>query len=315
MAKRWLRGISTVGVIGLLAGSAGAEDISAKKLLIKDPAANPAKRQVILLSKDPGIQLSEVDDPAATGATIHLYSATDDYCALLPSGPDWQNLGTKFKYKNKVTKNTAQVQDGKILIGLRSSVAYTLADDGTQGTVNVQVQFGATGTRYCMRCSGNKKDEAAKFLAKDCVAAACDAEPSGACDPTPPGVELQGALPATTGRFNYNLTLGVPGANAACNTNFPGTHACTYSELQAAEAAGDLDGLKDTTNATVTSFWAIDPTRPDDDQCAVTIDWDYQTAHTGQFADKVTLNNPAGTLGALQTGQLCLQSGWVGCCL
>ena len=46
------------------------------------------------------------------------------------------------------------------------------------------------------------------------------------------GVLLKGALTATPGRFNYNAQLGLPGANAACNTNFPGTHACTYAELQ-----------------------------------------------------------------------------------
>ena len=76
------------------------------------------------------------------------------------------------------------------------------------------------------------------------------------------GVELQGALTATPGRFNYNLTVGLPGANAACNSNFPGTHACSYPELQIAEAAGDLVGLQDTASMTVTSFWAIDNTQP-----------------------------------------------------
>ncbi len=50
------------------------------------------------------------------------------------------------------------------------------------------------------------------------------------------GLVLKGALTATLGRFNYNLMLGLPGANSACNTNFPGTHACTYAELQSADA-------------------------------------------------------------------------------
>ena len=67
-------------------------------------------------------------------------------------------------------------------------------------------------------------------------------------------VEVMGALTATIGRFNYNLSTGLPGANAACNTNFPGTHACTYAELQIGEAAGDLVGLKDTASNTVTSL-------------------------------------------------------------
>jgi type 1 fimbria pilin len=138
-----------------------------------------------------------------------------------------------------------------------------------------------------------------------------------------PGVVLQGSLPATTGRFNYNLVLGLPGANSACNTNFPGTHACTYANLQAAEAAGDLDGLKDTNNMTVTSFWAIDSSQPGIQQCiddalgGSNLNWEYGTAHTPSRGQRVTLNNPAGTLGALQSSVQCNISGtsWVGCCL
>jgi hypothetical protein len=135
--------------------------------------------------------------------------------------------------------------------------------------------------------------------------------------------ELKGALTPTLGRFNYNLTLGLPGANAACNTNFPGTHACTYQELQTAQAAGDLDGLKDIAAATVTSFWAIDPLAPilqqcNDDQIGGSdLNWEYGTADTPSRGQRVSLNNPAGTLGALQSSVQCNIAGtsWVGCCL
>ncbi len=134
------------------------------------------------------------------------------------------------------------------------------------------------------------------------------------------GGVLQGALPATPGRFNYNLMLGLPGADSACNTNFPGTHACTYPELQSAQTAGDLVGLQDTAGMTVTSFWAIDPAADPLQQCQDDIgsllNWEYGTAHTPSRGSKVALDNPAGTLGALQTGLQCNFSGdaWVGCC-
>jgi len=135
-------------------------------------------------------------------------------------------------------------------------------------------------------------------------------------------VVLKGALTATVGRFNYNLTLGLPGANSACNTSFPGTHACTYQELQNAAAAGDLDGLTDTAAMTVTSFWAIDATASPLQQCiddaagGSNLNWEYGTAHTPSRGQKVPLNNVAGTLGSLQTGLQCNFSGssWVGCC-
>jgi hypothetical protein len=140
---------------------------------------------------------------------------------------------------------------------------------------------------------------------------------------TPMGVVLKGSLTATGGRFNYNLTLGLPGANSACNTNFPGTHACTYSELQAAQTACNLPGLKDTSLMTVTSFWAIDGTQPILQQCnddaPVTgsgLNWEYGTAHTLSRGQRVALNNAAGTLGVLQTSVQCNIAGtsWVGCC-
>ena len=137
-----------------------------------------------------------------------------------------------------------------------------------------------------------------------------------------PGVELQGALTATPGRFNYNLTLGLPGANSACNSNFPSTHACTYAELQIAEAAGDLDGLKDIGNNTVTAFWAIDNAQPPLQQCqddangGSFLNWEYGTAHTASRGQKVALDNGTGVLGSLQTSLQCnFSSAWVGCCL
>lgn len=326
MSKIRLVALAAFALATAVAGSARAEEISTKKLLIKDNA-NPAKRQVQLQSADPGVLSSEVDDAIANGAAIHVYSATDDQCVILPGGPEWTLKNGLWKYNNKITKNQVQVKDGKLIVKLKSGVTYSLLDNGTQGAVNAQVQFGPAGSRYCMRCTATK-DTGTQFLGKNCAAAPCDAEPSS-CTSTPttttststtlPPVELQGALPVTSGRFNFAMTIGIPGANAACNTAFPGTHACTYAELQTAESAGDLDGLKDTTNATVTSFWAIDGTHANTLQCGASVPWDYQTAHTGQFGEKVNLNNGTGALGALMSGAgqgvFCAGTSWVGCCL
>ena len=333
MTKIRLSTIAAVALVGLCSVAAHAEDISTKKMTIKDNA-DSAKRQFRVQSADAGVALAEADDPGTNGVTIHAYSATDNMCVTLDGGMEWSTNGKVWKYKNKLTKNSAQIGDGKLSVKLKSGVDYSLLDDPSQGTVNVQVQFGDTGTRYCMQCPGGAsqavKDEDGKFIAKLCGSATCDFEPPG-CGTTattttttvptttttmgPPGAELQGALPPTFGRFNFNLVIGVPGANAACNTNFAGTHACSITELQAAEAAGDLDGLTDINANTVTSFWAIDPLRPDDDQCTVSVAWDYQTQHTGQFADKVTLTNPTGDLGPITNLNLCSTQSWVGCCL
>jgi hypothetical protein len=146
--------------------------------------------------------------------------------------------------------------------------------------------------------------------------------PTPTVTPTcPPGPVFTGSLVPTKGRFNYNAMIGLPAANAACTSNFPGSHPCTYFELQCAQAAGSLVGATDTSSALVTSFWAIDPSAPPLAQCVddvgSNLNWEYGTAHTASRGQKVALNNPAGTLGPLQTGSGCFLAGTpssVGCC-
>ena len=348
MSKVRFGSMSAAAFLLASAALAIADDISTKKILIKDNA-DPTKRQVLVLSKDVGVTYAAADTPSVGGASVHVYSATDAYCAILGPGANWSNPGgNKWKFKDTTTKNLAQIKDGRILVKIKEdALTYSLIDNAPpgQGTVNVQVQFG-TGTRFCMRCGGTVvKDDAAKFLAKDCAAAACDAEP-GTCEPPNPTTtsststssttsstcsappvsptEVLGALPATAGRFNYNLTLGLPGANAACNTNFPGTHACEYTELQAGQTAGDLGCITDINSMAVTAFWAIDPMAPilqqcNDDQIGGSdLNWEYGTADTPSRGSRVTLSNTSGVLGSLVTGLQCnafANQAWVGCCL
>jgi hypothetical protein len=329
--------ISAAAFMLASAALALADDVTAKKVLIKDNA-DSTKRQILVLSKDAGVTFAAGDTPSAGGASVHVYSATDAYCAVLPPGASWTNPGgDKWKFKDTTTKNIAQIKDGRILVKIKEdTLTYSLADNAPpgQGAVNVQVQFG-TGTRFCMRCGGTiLKDDAAKFLAKDCAAAACDAEPA-TCEPPNPtttsttsttsttiGSALKAVLPASSGRFNY-AGLGLPGADNACNAAIPGTTHCTYADLQAAEAAGDLDGITDTNGMTVTAFWAIDNTANAQVQCiddtitGSNLNWEYATAHTGTYGSRVALDNAMGTLGALVVGNPgapCLGSAWVGCC-
>jgi hypothetical protein len=132
-----------------------------------------------------------------------------------------------------------------------------------------------------------------------------------------------GALPSTPGRFNFNAQLGVPGADAACTTAFTCTHACTLQELESVPTS-QLMGLKDTTNMTVTSFWAIDSSADPLQQCNDDVsshqNWEYATAHTMSRGEQVPLNNATGILGAVVQGVQCNfgaagpESAWVGCC-
>jgi hypothetical protein len=349
MWKTTFVALASIGMIAF-AQPARAANVSAKKIFIKDNA-DAAKRQVQVLSTDAAITFSDAGDPATNGASLHLYSATDDFCVTLAGGPQWANKkGKVWTFKDKGTKDAAQLKNGKLVVSIKSGVTFTLADNGTQNAVNAQVQFG-TGTRFCMRCTASGKNNSAKkFLGKNCAAAACDAEPSvcGASGSTttttrPGGTSttvagatttttmpgsgsvLKGALTSTLGRFNYCSMIGLPGANTCCSMHFAGTHACTYAELQSAASAGDLVGLKDISNMTVTSFWAIDNSQPALQQCqddsagGSGLNWEYGTAHTASRGEKINLDNAMGTLdpAGVQMSQFCFFGGtgaWVGCC-
>jgi hypothetical protein len=199
--------LGMAAAIGLSAPdhATSAENIAAKKLVLKDPV-DPAKRGIVVSSKDAGIAYSEADSPGTNGAILRVYSATDDYCLRLPGGPEWSDNGKVWKYKNKAAKNLLSIKDGKLLVRVKSGVTYSLRDDGSQGAVNVQVQFGTAGARYCMRCDAAVKDSEKVFTARDCVATACDIQASS-CFASKVFVSSQ--------TYNGNLG-GLAGADEKC---------------------------------------------------------------------------------------------------
>ena len=154
-------------------------------------------------------------------------------------------------------------------------------------------------------------------------ASCCDACPAPGSGPScsSAGTVVKGSLTATPGRFNYNAMLGLPGANSACSSNFPGSHPCTLTDLQSAPAS-DLASLKDTAGMPVTSFWAIDSSAVPLQQCnddavgGSGLNWEYGTAHTASRGERVALDNATGALGSLETSVQCNIAGtsWVGCC-
>jgi hypothetical protein len=329
MKRMWTTTIGAAALVALCAAGAHAENISAKKMSIKDNS-DPAKRQLQLQSGDAGVQLSEGGTAPVNGAALHVYGGAQDFCLQFPGGSNWKSSAMGWQFQDKATKSSLRLGDGRLQVKLKGGVTYSLAGS-PQGAVNALVKFSG-GSTYCMKCTMPSKDDTKSFGAKSCVAAACAAEPSP-CNPsstptssssttsttaTPPPAHVVGALPKTTGRFNYMSTLGVPGADSACNAGYAGSHACTYAELVAAPAS-DMIGLKATDMTTVTALWTIGSSVNATEQCQTTIAWDYATAHTGKFPQVVNLTNATGVIGSLTTGSLmsgitCAQQRWVACC-
>jgi hypothetical protein len=322
------------------------KELSSDDTIVGDPIANGATIEVIANGATPTTQTFTL--PAGAGWKA-LGSQPIGY-----SYKDGDGLNGPVK-SALIKKTPAGVFFAKVTIkgafgpGPQPHVMVVPPAPGTDGGMRFTINGGDT---YCVNFGGaaggavtnaptkgtpNKTFKIATKTATPTVEAGCPTPPGPTTSTTsttststtsatsttaPPGVVLKGALTPTPGRFNYNLTIGLPGANAACNTNFPGTHACTYAELQNAQAAGDLDGLKDTANTTVTSFWAIDSGQPALQQCSDDalggsgLNWEYGTAHTASRGQRVALNNGVGSLGPLQSSIQCNISGtsWVGCC-
>src|SRR5262249_38081849 len=104
------RAVALSALFGIVqSGIALADDISTKGMVIKDNT-DTTKRSVQVQSKDLSIGLDDAGDPGTNGLSLHVYSATDDFCAALPGGLEWSTkLGKYWKYKNKATKNSAQI--------------------------------------------------------------------------------------------------------------------------------------------------------------------------------------------------------------
>jgi hypothetical protein len=180
MTKTW----SISFVASLLAvvcvPSARAVDISPQLILIK---AVP-KKTITLRSADRAIQLSGAVEPDVSGATIHVYSATDDQCTVLPPGAGWAGGKSQWRFRDRATGAVAQIRDGSLSIKLISDVTFDISDNDSQNPVNAQVRFG-NGTKYCMRCSGQnmggflgtKMDTNKEYFARHCFPDACDPEP------------------------------------------------------------------------------------------------------------------------------------------
>jgi hypothetical protein len=332
-------GFAALAIV-IAAGTAEAGDISAKKMQVKmhDDAA---KKQFQVFSSDASITYTDAVAPGTDGASIHIYSATDDLCYVIPGGSDWtEKVDKSWKYKNPLNKNQVQISDGKLQVKLRSGVALSL--NNPEGDYNVQITLGDAGEKFCLHCEGATeviRDDEKKWQGKECTAKPCDLEPGGLCNPTVtttssstttsttlpalPGTILKAVLTQSTGNFSYAGGSGLTGAQAQCTAAFAGTHPCSITDLQAAQAAGDLDHIKDPDDDVVTSFWAIDSTRPHTGQCGASDvsgpDWTYATGHLGVGGDFALLNNNTGMLDPVSLGGGVVRNcngaaRWVGCC-
>ena len=114
----------------------------------------------------------------------------------------------------------------------------------------------------------------------------------------------RGSLPSSTGKWMYNATPGLPGANAACEAHWPGSQVCTYDKLLAASQKIPAETLNatDFNGVAVTSWW-IDQDVMGEGRCNDTgtanIPWSYETAHLNHVGRHSELTAGTGAVSAI----------------
>ncbi len=232
------------------------------------------------------------------------------------------------------------------LAGGMAACTQTICQDGHGGEVNCEdpnltsCESSCVDTDispdFCGSCD-NSCAEGQGCSAGSCVDV-CDAGQlncGGECiDPTT-NADFCGASGTCTGAnagtdWNYGGTIGVPGAETACQTLYsePAAKVCNFAELLDAQTNGELVNATDSDNNPVTEWWILDPTQNVARQCTNTdvangganVPWSYQTAHIGQGAKFVSLTAGSGSVSQVvdipsTSGDACDVARNVPCCL
>jgi hypothetical protein len=143
--------------------------IPGKKLLVRDKAADSAKRRIVALSQDPFISTPAPGgphDPRMNGAKLRLVGMFDDVSFTLPAGPLWRGLGNPsgsqgYRYVDRTGSNgpctLLLAKPGTrlkaVCNGRLGPIPFTL-DEPTQSTLTLSVRFG-TAEPQCIAFGGS----------------------------------------------------------------------------------------------------------------------------------------------------------------
>ena len=204
------------------------------KVEIKKSSSNPSAHKIQYSAKDGEVVFTPgggaIDDPPTNGAAAVIFSATDCQCLTLAPAPavtpGWtqspsSGTPTKYKWKDKLTKSTAQVKAGKIKFKKKGGLTYGL-DATPQGEVEVQITFGNSPDKFCTRVAApsTTNDTATKYkanLAAGAFGPACSAVPDTCtCHPCHPSgyafVTKWGSSAAGTGSSTDPVGVAVDGS-------------------------------------------------------------------------------------------------------
>ena len=179
--------VVAVAVTAALGAPVHAQEISAKKMQVKDHA-DPAKQQVSFLSKDVGIAMDDGYTGATdTGVSLHVFSTATANDACLRAAPaDCQVVGGDadiLKCRSADRSANVLIKPGKARVKFKGGVGFEL--DALASQLPVVMVLRAGGAAFCSLCGDGGSDDVVKdgtdgkqVLAKTCEAVACPAEPN-----------------------------------------------------------------------------------------------------------------------------------------
>lgn len=140
--------------------------LGGKTLLVKDQAGNPSARKIVLLSKDPNIEVpapGSPGDPRLAGATLRVARGNDEVDTIALPASGWKGTGNPpgsqgYRYSDGQRLNgpcrTVCLRAGRKLraVCTGSQIDFTL-DEPSQGALTVTFEPGS-GRRSCMIFGG-----------------------------------------------------------------------------------------------------------------------------------------------------------------
>ena len=176
-------------------GFAAAEELTGKKLLVKNPPSGAANNKVVHLAKDSSVDVlpaGSAGDPQCTGAggggtssvRFKASGGAGDITIPLPCA-NWTTNGANTLYKYQDTSGASckivLVKDGVLAKAVCKGTQIAITDQAGMAPVDVVTTLNTE--RYCTSFGGTlKKDgsDGKTFLAKDATAPTECASPSGA---------------------------------------------------------------------------------------------------------------------------------------
>lgn len=155
--------------------------LSGRKLVLADRPGRPAKRRMVVLSKDRTLAVDTVDgDPTTGGASLRVVAGTGSFDVVYPLSDGWQLRGRSRAWMRAgdlpIRKVVVTPGKGLRIVGTGAALGHSLVAD--PGAIAVELRLGAR--YYCLEFGGESRVRSPRKIV------AVDAPVAGRCPTAAP---------------------------------------------------------------------------------------------------------------------------------